>query len=294
MKCKCCGAEVSSGTKICPYCNSEIVEEKPVQIITNNYYGGSEDNKKSSDQSKETNITCPKCGGRSIKFRREEVGNTKSKSGKNVYYRTVGICQDCGYTWNPNAATEKKKHSVWWWILVVLFYPISLTVWFLKTDKIKLKKSIRIGIVVGIWLIFLLIGILAPSTEETAGDQSIDTSVSQAYSEAITFEINNVDLGEYGKKKTLNEGKGEDESTIIEYHIPVGTYTVKNLKTKGAVQLTVYGDDYHITDQGWEEPAESFDSITLMAGKTGTITVKENQYVKCSDGETQLMFEMDN
>ena len=157
MKCKYCGAEVNSEAKICPFCNSEVEKEKTVMNITNNFYGeGASD--------KESSTMCPQCGGRNLKFRREEIGNKKSRTSKRVYYRTVAICQSCGYTWQPNTQNQRKNHSFWWWVLVVLFYPISLTVWFIKTPKLKMEKKYRIVIVISIWLALVIIGALAPNT----------------------------------------------------------------------------------------------------------------------------------
>ena len=170
MKCKFCGAEISSNLKVCPYCNSEVVEEKPVTNITNNYYG-------SAAQTTETNTTCPSCGSKSIKFKREELGNTKSKAGKRVYYQTVAICQDCGYTWSPYVQHEKKKHGIWWWILVVLFYPISLSVWFYRTPRLKLNKKIRVAIIAGVWILLALLGILSPDPATTTDVSDVSTSI---------------------------------------------------------------------------------------------------------------------
>ncbi len=289
MKCKYCGAEVNSESKICPFCNSEIVKEQPTVNVTNNYYG-------SSGSQNETNAVCPKCGSKNIKFRREEVGNTKSKTSKQVYYRTVAICQSCGTTWVPNASSPKNKHSIWWWLIVILFYPISLTVWFIKTPKLKIDKKYRIILVVAIWLVFILLGAFSQKTDPSIDESVTESSISQvseaaanAEKEAL-FMIDNVELGEYGKKKTVNKDT-ESEYTFIEYHIPAGKYKVTNLHPKTITQLSVYSNKYVKNDSGWEEAAESFGIFVLTPEKSEIITIGKDQHIKCSDGETKLSFE---
>lgn len=50
---------------------------------------------------------------------------------------------------------KKKKHGIIFWIMAVLFFPISLSVWFWKTDRIRLKKIWR-GLILALVWIFLI------------------------------------------------------------------------------------------------------------------------------------------
>ncbi len=181
MKCKNCGAEISSEEKKCPFCECEVVADTPEQTSSttiNNYYG-------SAPKNEETNSVCPKCGGNRIKFKREEIGSKKGKKSRDVLYRTVGICQDCGHTWDTTASDGKRSHSAWWWILVVLFFPISLSIWFYKTDKIKLDKKYRIIILVVVWIILLILGKVSPSDSTTNTNEITNTLSSITITESV-------------------------------------------------------------------------------------------------------------
>ena len=185
MKCTNCGAEISNELKNCPYCDCEIIKPKETQgnttvITTNNYYGGEKSEKA------EANVVCPKCQSRNIKFKREETGNTKDKFSKQVYYRTVAICQDCGNTWNANSE-NKSKHGVWFWILAVLFFPISLSIWFYKTDKLKLQKKVRIIILAIVWLFLLAFG-SANSANSSSPTNDTNTEIVSEQDEITTEE----------------------------------------------------------------------------------------------------------
>ena len=181
MKCPNCGAETKSG--FCEYCGSELPKETPKVNVTNNYY--------TSADAPETSSVCPKCGGSKIKFSREVVGasgfgsargskNTRAGASRGtIQHQTVAVCQDCGYSWYPYPV--KAKHGAAWWFFVILFFPISLSFWFYKTDKIKLKKSIRIAILIVAWAIFLLF-----SSGEDAADTQITASVHPYITQAET------------------------------------------------------------------------------------------------------------
>ena len=180
MKCLNCGAEISSELQKCPYCDCEVIQEEKTQpqtTITNNYFGG-------APKQEETKTACPRCGSNRIQFKREEVGSEKNKKTKQVMYRTVGICQDCGNTWNANSVAEKKKHGVWFWILAVLFLPVSLCVWFYKTDRVKLDKKIRLAIIAAFWVLILIIGAVSPDAEEPAASGSADATAAVQVIEA--------------------------------------------------------------------------------------------------------------
>lgn len=292
MKCSNCGAEISSEIKICPYCNSEVVKETSVTNITNNYYSGSSSQNQSA-------LICPKCGGNNIKFKREEIGTEKTKKTRDVLYRTVGICQSCGYTWNPNEKEKKQISSkVWKWILAILFWPFAICVWFYKTPKIKLDKKYRVIIIAGVWILLIVLAALSPSTETEPsvtepGSVSVTEKVSAVAElteqEKEIIEVNNVDSGKYGTAKTLNEGT-EDEYTYIQYRLPAGKYSVKNAGNS-AVQVSVYSDTIIKNDEGRDEPKETFGAIVLSENEEKEISIAEGQHIKLSDGEAKLLFD---
>lgn len=145
MKCPSCGAETNG--KFCEYCGSELPKDK-------------------------VNVgVCPKCGNSNITFKRERVATaTQRTSRKNVIgtgrtgqsvsqsaYRTVGLCQNCGYTWNPNAGNSGPKRKTWLWVLGwICIFPVPLTILLLR--KKDMKPAVKYGIIAAAWLLFFVIG----------------------------------------------------------------------------------------------------------------------------------------
>ena len=145
MKCPSCGAETNG--KFCEYCGSELPKDK-------------------------VNVgVCPKCGNSNITFKRERVGTaTQRTSHKNLIgtgrtgqsvsqsaYRTVGLCQNCGYTWNPNAGNSGSKRKTWLWVLGwICIFPVPLTILLLR--KKDMKPAVKYGIIAAAWLLFFVIG----------------------------------------------------------------------------------------------------------------------------------------
>ena len=81
-------------------------------------------------------------------------------------------------------------------------------------------------------------------------------------------------LGKYGKEVTL------DGEKYINFHVPQGTYTVKN-NVKWCV-LYVAKDEYYKNSDGWMEN-EVVETIILDSqDKTVTITVKEGEHIELS------------
>ena len=153
MKCPSCGAETSG--KFCEYCGSEMPKEKVVG-------------------------KCPKCGDANVSFKRERVGTaTQSRSHKNAFgngrnghsvsqtaYRTVGICQSCGYTWNPNGGSQRSGKKTWLWVLGwICIFPLPLTILMLR--KKNMKPAVKYGIIAVAWLLFFAIGSSGNSETDT-------------------------------------------------------------------------------------------------------------------------------
>ena len=160
MKCPSCGAETNG--KFCEYCGSELPKDK-------------------------VNVgVCPKCGNSNITFKRERVGTaTQRTSHKNLIgtgrtgqsvsqsaYRTVGLCQNCGHTWNPNAGSKSSGKKTWLWILGwICIFPVPLTILLLR--KKDMKPAVKYGIIAVAWLLFFVIGM---SGNNEADAPQVDTS----------------------------------------------------------------------------------------------------------------------
>ena len=86
------------------------------------------------------------------------------------------------------------------------------------------------------------------------------------------------EAGEYGELFTMNKGT-EFEETYYIYRIPAGTYTVTNVG-EYMNQFNVYSDEIHVTEDGWEEPAEVIYVKLLDVGASDTFTIAEGQYIE--------------
>lgn len=194
MKCPSCGAETKSA-KFCEYCGSEMPKENPNINITNNYYGTTDNSRESSDAGR-----CPKCNSTRVEFQREQIASIDSsqytKSGLSnisnsvtqTTYRTIGLCQNCGYTWDPNEkvysssnsrqneAPAKKGKGILWWFLILCVWPIALCVWFYKTDKVKLEKKWKAIIIAAFWLFSVLISALSSGQTSTEAPSAVESS----------------------------------------------------------------------------------------------------------------------
>lgn len=139
MKCQSCGAETKSA-KYCEFCGSEMPKDKPTVNIVNNYYGNV--NQMGSDS-----CSCPKYN------------------------------KNDGYTYYPNdsktTTITTKKHGFWWWLLVICFWPIPLSIWFYKTDKVNLEKKWKLAIITGFWVFMLIVSALSSDPETQTNETSI-------------------------------------------------------------------------------------------------------------------------
>ena len=202
MKCPSCGAETNSA-KYCEYCGSELPKNNSSINITNNYYG----NATASTEQSSTGGKCPMCNSTNIKFHRERTGSVgNAQSYKSVFtntrnnrsstqntYQTIGLCQNCGHTWNPaerNISNQPKSKSkgCLWWFLAILFFPVSLSVWFYKTDKVKLEKKWKTLILVAFWIVMIIYSNATsenPPTENTGSSTETTTGKEDSYTPVL-------------------------------------------------------------------------------------------------------------
>ena len=96
--------------------------------------------------------------------------------------------------------------------------------------------------------------------------------------ERLSFELIAGEPGEYGELFTINKDT-EFEETYYIYHVPVGTYTVTN-SGEYMSQFNVYSDEIHVTEEGWEEPAEVFYVKLLKVDESDSVTIEEGQYIE--------------
>lgn len=133
------------------------------------------------------------------------------------------------------------------------------------------------------------------STSETSSSSSGGSSIQNGSSESsipiateqpeekLKFTICTGNLDKYGTYVTFNKGK-PDETKRIYYHIPAGTYKVSN-DNKYMQQLNIYSDETHITEEGFEEPAEAFGAKLIEPFESITITIEDGQAIYFSEGK---------
>ena len=114
-----------------------------------------------------------------------------------------------------------------------------------------------------------------PSVVETTENEVVEETKQE---EKLVFELVAGEQGEYGTPMTFNKGT-DGEVTIIAYHIPAGEYTVTNIGTH-MDQFNIYSDGTHKTEEGWEEPAESFFVKLIDVNASESFTIEDGQYIK--------------
>ena len=126
-----------------------------------------------------------------------------------------------------------------------------------------------------------------PGFVKTADD---NTAVDSTEAET-SIVIKSGEESRYGQKLILNEGK-DTEITIIGYFLPTGTYEVLNQGKDKAIKVFLYENVKQIIN-GSEEYKESANGkpLMLLPGKSGEITIGDNEFVLPSTEEFSLLFE---
>lgn len=251
MKCPNCGAETSAA-KICEYCNSELPQDKPIVNITNNYYESTGDQNNEPIAGK-----CPKCGSNNIKFQREKIGSIgKSQSHKSAFsntrnsnsvrqnaYRTIGLCQNCGHTWDPDSADKNKSsgRKTWLWVLGWIFiFPVPLTILLLR--KKDMKPAVKYSIIAAAWLLFLVIGVFGNSGTDATQNETSSSTTTEVTIE--TTDINNpYDRQEQTIRKFVSEFNEISDTTITDIDFRKN-HTIAYLVIDGFPELSIKVNDH--------------------------------------------------
>ncbi len=112
--------------------------------------------------------SCPSCGSNNILFKRERTNVSRNgssikwsknyrtrSSNADIQYATVGMCKDCGYTWQT-AQSQGCLTTIIIWCLKLVFFPITLSIWFYKSSIVK-NKFIKILVIILFWILLLAI-----------------------------------------------------------------------------------------------------------------------------------------
>ena len=189
---------------------------------------------------------CPRCGSANIKFQMQSAGIDSTSNhyhtgatgflipaNKGTYsstYRnkTVGFCPDCGYQWT--AYEDKKSHGCLFYLLCFLFWPIALPILFYQSDKIKMKKGVRLIIIIGVYALLIIAGLSGKSSNSDPQNVSIWASDYTDISEFDYYiEANEIHLKEYnGSSKKVNIAPAyEIDGTRMNVVSLDGTFVVK-------------------------------------------------------------------
>ncbi len=217
MKCTACGAEITNGSRFCEFCGSQISAEMQ------------------KEQEQLIKKGCPKCGSSNITFDREKQGELKGKNGTTVVRRTIGMCKDCGHTWDSQeGAPQKQKKRTWLWVLGWIFiFPVPLTILMLRPSN-KLNSKARYGIIAAAWIIYLIWMIAGNASNNENVDSNSDVhSEVESVPEKSTLESHIYDnaeirdvmngtrtekLGEYAVIKTDSSLCTEDALADLYYN----------------------------------------------------------------------------
>ncbi|SFU74346.1 hypothetical protein [Butyrivibrio sp. M55] len=157
----------------------------------------------------------------------------------------------------------------------------------LKKSGMDNSRSKKIGIVsIAIALVaMVIIGIITPTTEPSAepvatSDDKEEVEAKEEAESAIReggIIIKDAEKGKYGKDLVLNEGSDAPDN-IIGHFVPSGKYEVTNLGDK-PTQVNVYKNEKAVTEEGWEEWADTGDIALLKPNESAEITIEDGYFV---------------
>ena len=173
---------------VCKYCGSSFLLE-PDEMD-----GNSQEKTGENDYS----LKCPRCQSKNYKIQREKVGTHYSgrtnrghvrvghfgvssgggKGSSQNFYRTIAICKECGCTWNPNDGNKSGLGIGWKVLLWICFFPIMISIWLWKTEKIA-DKRVKIGLIVALWIVCIIIWACSNPTSETLSENDNNEMVKQ-------------------------------------------------------------------------------------------------------------------
>lgn len=156
---------------------------------------------------------------------------------------------------NENTNVKKPFYKKWWFIAIIGIVLLSAI---FDSNEEENKTTTE-----------------TPSVVETTENEVAEETKQE---EKLVIELVAGEQGEYGTPITFNKGT-DGEVTFIAYHIPAGEYTVTNVGTH-MDQFNIYSDETHKTEEGWEEPAESFFVKLIDVNASETFIIEDDQYIK--------------
>lgn len=197
--------------------------------------------------------TCPKCNGNNVKFHREPTGTSYHscyrrtgvkdswvlpagiRNGRRkISHRTVGVCSDCGYTWE--VAIESPGFNGWKLLFILICigaWPITLSVWFWRTTVFRIGKKWRFTILFVAWMALFAVAL---ASEGLLGPD-MNSVWAGSYSSLDDFEYyidgNEIHIKDYvGNKRKVRINSSYDiDGTTMNVVSFDGTFALENVSS---------------------------------------------------------------
>lgn len=99
-------------------------------------------------------------GTKGLRWTKKSTGGT----------RTTTSIPGTGISHVSESSKKKPKRSVLLWILLIAVWPISLCVWFYRTDKIGASKGVRLAVIAA-FLVVIGVGFGGPVAKQVSADR---------------------------------------------------------------------------------------------------------------------------
>lgn len=197
--------------------------------------------------------TCPKCSGKNVRFHREPAGTSyKSyyrrtgvknswilpagiRNGRRkISHRTVGVCSDCGYTWEVE--DDSLNFSGWKFLFILICigaWPITLSVWFWRTTAFRIARKWRFSILLVAWIALFAVvlsneGIIGPDMNSVWASSYANLDDFEYY-----IDENEIYIKDYiGKRRKVRIKSSYDvDGTIMNVVSFDGTFALENVSS---------------------------------------------------------------
>lgn len=196
---------------------------------------------------------CPKCSSNDVKFHREPAGTSYNsyyrrtgvknswilpagiKNGRRkISHRTVGVCNDCGYTWE--VAGESSNFNGWTLLFILICigaWPITLSVWFWRTTAFRIGRKWRFFILFVAWITLFAVAL---SSEGLIGPD-MNSVWAGSYANLDDFEYyidgNEIHIKSYiGNRRKVRINSSYDVDGIMMNVVSFdGTFALKNVSS---------------------------------------------------------------
>lgn len=240
MTCQHCGAllkvDIDKKRAICNHCGAIILIDDEIQHIR---YDNAEE------------------AGYNFEKGRQRARREEQKQRLNIYYNKA-----TQQRYMPQIPSQQKKKGTCWQIFLwVFFFPIMVTIFLVKTDKLRLP--VKIVLIVVLWIFFIIIGM-------TNDNENVNDT--ESYSKNIEFEIEGRNEKENGfpivgvtEAKDTQLISDEDKSKVIKDNMEMNEgIRNENLNGRGRAKEYVNVIGYVVVGYAQELTLERTDDFENM------------------------------